>query len=100
VPSGEPLPPHIVDLRDQFGLQEDVRVTAAELLCAPALKTFDGVTTGDLTAPHLKCYVISRDRAPLRQPVRLDDQFGPEFVEVMEPQLLCQEAEKTVLDNE
>jgi hypothetical protein len=102
VPSGPPVtqPPPIVDLQDQFGLQEDVLVTASELLCAPALKTFGVATTGDLAAPHLKCYVISRDVAPLRQPATLTDQFGDEDVTIMEPQLLCQEVTKILDDDQ
>jgi hypothetical protein len=102
VPSGPPLPFQIVDLEDQFGLQEDVRVTASELLCAPAEKTFDGETTGTFneTVPHLKCYVISTDRPPLRRPARLTDQFGGEDVQIMEPLLLCQEVTKTFPDAE
>jgi hypothetical protein len=94
VPSGLPLPPHIVDLLDQFGPQENVVVTASELLCAPALKNGEGVPIAEF--PHLKCYVISRDAPPLRQTVLLEDQFGEEEVQVMEPQLLCQQVEKQV----
>jgi hypothetical protein len=94
VPSGQPLPPHIVDLEDQFGLQEDVQVTASELLCAPALKDGEGVPITEF--PHLKCYVISRDAPPLRQRATLVDQFGTESVQIMEPQLLCQEVTKTL----
>jgi hypothetical protein len=94
VPSGPPVQ-RIIDLRDQFGLQEDVRVTASELLCAPALKNTEGTVP---EGPHLKCYVISRDVAPLRQPATLTDQFGSEEVRIMEPLFLCQEVMKTLPD--
>jgi hypothetical protein len=91
VPGGQPVL-RTITLEDQFGEQKNVLVTASELLCAPAKKDGDGT----FDVPHLKCYVISRDAPPLRQTVLLDDQFGEEEVEVMEPQLLCQEVEKTL----
>jgi hypothetical protein len=94
VPSGQPLPPHIVDLTDQFGTQNDVVVTASEYLCAPALKNGAGVPITEF--PHLKCYVISRDARPLRQPAMLTDQFGDEDVLIMEPLFFCQEVTKTL----
>jgi hypothetical protein len=93
VPGGQPVL-RTVTLEDQFGEQKNVLVTASELLCAPALKDGKGVPITDF--PHLKCYVISRDAAPLRETVLLDDQFGEEEVQVMEPQLLCQQVEKQV----
>jgi hypothetical protein len=93
VPGGKPVLKEIT-LEDQFGEQKNVKVTASEYLCAPALKDGKGAPIDSF--PHLKCYVISRDAAPLKQTVELTDQFGKEEVDVMEPQLLCQEVEKKV----
>lgn len=70
---GDQPPPTngVVDLVDQFGTRQNVRVGHARLLCAPVTGTkpegtlpaeFDALPDG---ADHIKCYTISPfDRAP------------------------------------
>ena len=87
-----------VNVTDQFNEPsgEDVILGQAQLLCAPAIKTFDGPPEGDLDSwPHLKCYQTFIN--PPFWDVDLLTQFGssPNFVGFGE--LLCMPAEKTIV---
>ncbi|MBI2912340.1 MAG: hypothetical protein HYY03_00285, partial [Chloroflexi bacterium] len=71
-----PAPNKIVNLQTQFGIEEQVPVGQPKLLCAPALKTFQGKTSGYMKLPHLKCYQIDGSDPP--HVVKLTTQFGVE----------------------
>lgn len=81
----------IVGLETQFGVEEavEVRPDSGYYLCPPALKNGQG----DLSAPHLRCYSISKP-APNRL-VDLQTQFGElRNVVVGEATSLCAPASK------
>jgi len=82
-----PNPPVQVQLKTQFGTEQNVLVGPAQLLCEPALR--DGF--GDMTASPYKCYQISGQ--PLGVSVGLETHFGVEQgVVVNQPALLCDPA--------
>ena len=90
-----PSPGIAVELETQFGVEDAVEVGDAVLLCAPALKTHNGVTTGLMDLPHLVCHAIADE--PVERLVEITTQFGPQpEVEVLDPKLLCVPAEKEV----
>ena len=85
-------PPNVVNLETQFGLEENVEVGQATLLCPPALMDDEG----NLEAPHLKCYDIVGQDPP--DVVNLETQFGSEEnVQVGQGRLLCAPALKEVV---
>jgi hypothetical protein len=95
--------PHGVQLTTQFGLQYEVELGKAKLLCAPAIKTVVSPpeptpTPGPLpTVPHYKCYeILSGANDP--GTVMLQTQFGTEpVVNVGLSKYLCLSAIKTKL---
>ncbi len=91
-------PPHIVNLETQFGVESDVEVGPAQLLCAPASKSvvFPFPEPGDplVPSPHYKCYQIIDPVGP-GVVVDLETQFGLELgIPVENAQLLCAPALK------
>jgi hypothetical protein len=94
-------PPYrIGQLETQFGIETDVNVNEAELLCTVATKA-NVVPTPNPTprnAQHLKCYNIpgtNKDAPGVR--VSTTGQFGTEEFEVGPPKLICVPTTKTVL---
>jgi hypothetical protein len=81
-----------VDVETQFGLEEEVEIGPASLLCAPALKNGEG----DLNEPHLECFDIPVEPLDPEPEVILYDQFVPQgdYTPVFESQKLCVEAVK------
>ena len=95
---GQDDPPHIVDLETQFGLEEDVAIGPAKLLCMPTVKTPQtppGPPSGPLvSSPHYECFEIV-DPPPGVPPVALETQFGLEpGVPVLTAEYLCAPALK------
>ncbi len=91
----------LVALETQFGTDSPVGVDIAELLCAPALKTFPaggtGLPEGDLNAPHLKCYnIVSLEDPPHIVNIQTQFSFEPS-VAVGPAHLLCVPVTKTVV---
>jgi hypothetical protein len=86
-----------VQLVTQFGVEENVILGPAQLLCEPALEN----GFGDLTASPYKCYQI-QDPPPDVEPVDLVTQFPPEPPIVEEGVIvgpaafLCDAAERTI----
>ena len=99
IPANAPVPtPPLVTLETQFGVEKDVRVGLSQFLCPPAVKTYNGASSGDLTQPHLKCYSIqSTDNPP--HVVNLTDQFGTQSNVAVGPAvLLCMPVLKTIFN--
>jgi len=71
-------PGSIVDLRTQFGVESNLRVGQARMLCAVALKTVvpDPLTGVPPPSPHYTCYSIAGP--PPGAVVDLETQFGLE----------------------
>jgi hypothetical protein len=94
-------PPHrIGQLETQFGIEQNVAVNEAELLCTVATKANVVPTPNAVpnNADHLKCYNIpgtNKDAPNVR--VHTEGQFGPEDFEVGPPKLICVPTTKTVL---
>jgi hypothetical protein len=93
-----PAPGYMVDLQTQFGIEQNVQVGPAIRLCAPALKTYLNVTTGDTNQPHLKCYQITDPPPVPTISVNLRTQFGDETnIPVGAPEMLCVPVVKSVV---
>lgn len=85
-----------VKLDTQFGTENNVTVGQGLFLCAPAIVTSAGVSTGTLNVPHLVCYLIDPRTSP-SVIVNLKTQFGLEQdVSVLLSELLCVPAIKTI----
>ena len=82
-----------VTLRDQFHIEENVKVGYPFGFCNPTVKIHGGVTT-PITNPddHLVCYKITRK--PFTGPVVGLNQFGQENLTVREADLLCVPSKK------
>jgi hypothetical protein len=89
----------IVNLVDQFGEKQNVRVERARLLCTPTTGT---VVQGELLAPtggedHLKCYTSVPLGAPKAE-VQVTDGFTTENIVVDKGLYVCVLAGKTLLN--
>jgi hypothetical protein len=91
-----PEPPRAALIGNQFGQDQLFLLGDAVYLLNPALKNapIPGPPIPD--ANHYKCYVAQGP--PIQRPVTLIDQFGQRTGLVMEPQLLCNPAEKVAPD--
>jgi len=83
-----------VDLVDQFGEQVQVKVKRPKFFCNPVAK--NGTFPDDLINPqaHLTCYKIEEAGEESEREVLVGNQFGEQFLEVEEPELLCVPSEK------
>jgi hypothetical protein len=97
--------PYVLELSDQFGTREHVRVGKARLLCTPVTATVESgpplteVNTGDPSFPHLSCYGLPprrHDGGPDGR-VLITDPFGARTVELDRPRLLCAGATKELV---
>ena len=104
-----PSPNDVLNLVDQFGTRENVKVGKARLLCTPVIATkpgggvFDPAPAG--SEPHLTCYTISpfsresSGRVRLYNPdavVDLSDELNSDTaVKVSVPAFLCTLSDKT-----
>ena len=98
--------PYVLELSDQFGTREHVRVGKARLLCTPVTATVESgpalteVITSDPSFPHLSCYGLPprsrHDNGP-DDLVRITDPFGARTVELDRPRLLCAGATKELV---
>jgi hypothetical protein len=90
-------PPHVVNLENQFGIEEEIEPGRARQMCVPTKKTVvEGPAPPATDAPldHLKCYFIRGDKPDAE--VDLRNQFGEEKeVLVGKPQALCVPTSKT-----
>ena len=80
-----------VDLVDQFGELEQVRVDEPEVFCNPVDKNGEGVSDG---APHLTCYKIEVDDDEFEAVVTVDKQFGEQILDVGVTKFLCVPSQK------
>ena len=90
-----PPPGRFVNLETQFGIEENVEVGPARLLCAPTSKELiepPGPSFPGAEEPHYKCYEITGD--PIGVDVLVETQFGAAGTVVMDPRLLCLPAGK------
>ena len=89
----------VVNLTDQFGTTENVRVERARMLCTP---TTGELVTGELddissiTPDHVKCYSIIPNTNP-NLDAQVTDQFGVETLEVKKTSFLCMPAGKELV---
>lgn len=90
-----------VNLADQFGALENVKIDRSRLLCTPVNVTlpdgeFDEVPI--FLADHLTCYDVSvPGRFNLDVVVRLTDPLDVEQLQIRDPKLLCLLSIKEVL---
>lgn len=88
-PGQPPFAPVVVDIETQLGLEQQVTVMRAALLCAPAKKTGGGVDPLPPTAvPHFTCYRPKRGESR-NVTVQLTDQFGSGVYTITSRRLLC-----------
>ena len=102
---GDPLssdgPSNIsVDLRDQFGFDEDVPVGPVLRFCNPVEKIHDNVVTPiQDQGAHLKLYQIPADPSFQQRPVTVSNQFGDsQLLEVIQPLFLAVPTHKLLVD--
>ena len=94
IPEGHD-PPDVVNLTDQFGVEENVPVGRAIRFCQAVSKWTSGIPDhGPVTPPslHYVCYSIPPELA--FGMVTLETQFGQEFVGHLEAESLCAPALK------
>ena len=87
-------PNPIVNLEDQFFVDEDVEVKKAKTICAPVDKNGEGVTN---TETHLVCYDIKPKTKNAKVDVLVTNQFGEQELEVKKSELLCVPSTKVVI---
>jgi hypothetical protein len=90
---GKPLEA-VVDLKDQFHSEPQVKVYAPFALCNPVEKQYGDVMT-EVQHPddHLMCYRI--ERRPFETQVRVRNQFGDESFSAQDADVLCVPSRKT-----
>ena len=90
-----PASPPPVTLVDQWGTEYGVQVLGAQLLCTPADKLQDPYPIFNPNE-HLECYKIL---SPPFEPrtTYVNNQFGPETLQVIAPDMLCLPSSKTVV---
>src|SRR6266511_3355466 len=89
-----------VTLRDQFGIEEGVRVLAATFFCNPAVKIVEGVPTfPEPLEAHLACYKITPSEQPPVESVNIFNQFEPrgDTLTIGPSQYLCVPSEKLLV---
>ena len=93
--------PHVeadVTLNDQFSGEPDAFVYEPVYLANPVLKEHDGVITEIVDeGAHLVFYRIAVEDEPFSTQVQIDNQFGGETFDVLDPALLAVPSTKTEL---
>jgi hypothetical protein len=91
-----PEPPRAALIGNQFGQDQQFLIGDGVYLLNPALKHALSPTEPLPIANHYKCYQAVGQ--PILHEVSLTDQFGTRTAMVLEPQLLCNPAEKVTPD--
>lgn len=91
-----PEPPRAALVGNQFGQDQEFRVFDGVYLLNPAIKHAQSPTEPLPPANHYKCYRAIGQ--PVDRPVVLTDQFGTRTAVVLQPELLCNPAEKITAD--
>jgi hypothetical protein len=91
-----PEPPRAALVGNQFGQDQEFRVFDGVYLLNPAIKHAQSPTEPLPSANHYKCYRAIGQ--PVDRPVVLTDQFNTRTAVVLQPELLCNPAEKTTAD--
>jgi hypothetical protein len=83
----------VVSLRDQFHVEEQVRVGAPILFCNPTRKMHAGAAFGVQNASdHLTCYRL--EPRPFETSIFTLDQFGPKQLRLAQADILCAPTDK------
>jgi hypothetical protein len=83
----------LVVLRDQFGVQDNVKVVSPFAFCNPTVKVHKGVTTPITNEDdHLVCYTMTKKTFSAN--VRTSNQFGIGGLTVRDADLLCVPSKK------
>lgn len=91
-----PQPPRAALIGNQFGQDQEFHIGDGVYLLNPAIKHAQSPGEPLPVANHYKCYQAVGP--PVLREVFLVDQFGPRTAMVLEPELLCNPAEKVTPD--
>ena len=90
----EPQPIAEVDLHDQFLDELGVVVYEPMLFANPVQKEHPGGTVTEIQNPHDHWVFYPIDGDPVEQTVQIDNQFGPQTVDLLDSELLAAPSQK------